>query len=147
MNERRKRVLVVDDNRDTADTLVMLLEAEGCDSVAAYSGSDALATAEHLHPDLVIIDLFMPRMGGDELARLLRAGEHGEHMVLVAYTAMEQHLEDESIQQAGFDHHLVKPALPEDLLALARDRDAPLPAARPPLASRGVHRPYPAGRA
>ncbi|MED5618936.1 response regulator [Ideonella sp. BN130291] len=125
---RRKRVLVVDDNRDAADTLVMLLQAEGCDAEAAYGGDQALSMAERTCPDVVVIDLFMPMMSGDELARRLRAGPRGDDMVLVAHTAMSSGLHHEAIVDAGFDHHLVKPAALDDLLALAADDPGALPA-------------------
>jgi CheY-like chemotaxis protein len=122
IERRRKRVLVVDDNRDAADTLAMLLEAEGCDCATAYDGDQALALAARLQPDLAIIDLFMPGMRGDELARLLRASDEHDAMVLVAHTAMSSHLHHDTIAEAGFDYHLVKPAMPDDLLALIDDR-------------------------
>jgi CheY-like chemotaxis protein len=125
---RRKRVLVVDDNQDAADTLVMLLQAEGCDAEAAYGGNQALATAARFSPDVVVIDLFMPMMSGDDVARRLRAGPRGQDMVLVAHTAMSSYLHHEAIVDAGFDHHLVKPAALDDLLALAGDDPAALPA-------------------
>jgi len=117
----RRRVLVVDDNQDAADTLAMLLQAEGCDAEAVYGGAQALQAVARRRPDLVIIDLFMPLMSGDELARALRQGPFGDQMILVAHTAMSSHLHHEAIVSAGFDHHLVKPAAIDDLLALAAD--------------------------
>jgi CheY-like chemotaxis protein len=126
MKQGRKRVLVVDDNQDAADTLVMLLQAEGCDAEAAYGGAQALTAAARYRPDVVVIDLFMPMMSGDEVARRLRNGPRGEDMVLVAHTAMSSHLHHETIIDAGFDHHLVKPAAMDDLLALAGNDPAAL---------------------
>lgn len=115
---KKKRILVVDDNRDAADTLAMLFEAEGCECLVAYSGEQALALAAQAHPDIVILDLFMPRMSGDLVARELRRSPDGADMVLVAHTAMSSHLHHKAILEAGFDHHLVKPASLDDLLAL-----------------------------
>jgi CheY-like chemotaxis protein len=128
MNSERKRqkhVLVVDDNRDAADTLAMLLEAEGCECHTAYSGEEALALAERDHPDVVILDLFMPQMTGDEVARALRRGPHGRDMTLIAHTAMSSYLYRQEIAEAGFDHHLVKPAALDELLALVGDEPEP----------------------
>jgi CheY-like chemotaxis protein len=116
-----KRILVVDDNHDAADTLAMLLEAEGCVCCTAYSGEQALAVATTWHPEIVILDLFMPRMSGDEVARALRRTPAGRDMVLVAHTAMSSHLHHQAILEAGFDHHLVKPATLDDLMALLSD--------------------------
>ena len=120
----KKQVLVVDDNHDAADTLAMLLEAEGCECRTAYSGGEALAAVDHHAPDLVILDLFMPHMSGDEVARRLREGPWGDHLVLVAHTAMSSHLHHQAILEAGFDHHLVKPASLDDLRALVRHDEA-----------------------
>jgi CheY-like chemotaxis protein len=117
----KKQVLVVDDNRDAADTLAMLLEAEGCDCRTAYSGEEALAAVEREAPDIVILDLFMPRMSGDQVARTLRRGPLGTDLTLVAHTAMSSQLHHEAIVEAGFDRHLVKPASLEDLVALVSD--------------------------
>jgi CheY-like chemotaxis protein len=133
---KHKQVLVVDDNRDAADTLAMLLEAEGCECHIAYSGAEALAAAERDRPDVVILDLFMPHMSGDEVARALRRRPGGDEMTLIAHTAMSSYLHHQEIMDAGFDHHLVKPAPLDELIALvSEDDDAPHPYAargRPP---------------
>jgi CheY-like chemotaxis protein len=120
---KKRHVLVVDDNHDAADTLAMLLEAEGCECHTAYSGEQALALAERDHPDVVILDLFMPHMSGDEVARALRDSPYGRNVTLVAHTAMSSYLHHQAILDAGFDHHLVKPALLDDLIALVIDED------------------------
>lgn len=134
-HDRRRQVLVVDDNRDAADTLAMLLEAEGCECQTAYSGEEALAAAERGHPDIVILDLFMPQMSGDEVARALRKQPHGRDMTLIAHTAMNSYLYREEILDAGFDHHLVKPAALDELLALVGDEAHALPRLVPQPAS------------
>ncbi len=113
-----KQVLVVDDNHDAADTLAMLLEARGCVCRTAYSGEEAIAQVERATPDVVILDLFMPHMSGDQVARVLRRTPGGEQLVLVAHTAMSSQLHHDAILDAGFDHHLVKPAALEDLEAV-----------------------------
>ena len=121
----RKKVLVVDDNSDAADTLAMLLQTQECDCEVAYSGDQALAMVERERPDLVILDLFMPQMSGYEVARALRRGPDGERIHLVAHTAMSSQIHHEAIVDAGFDDHLIKPASLDDLLALVNEDGAP----------------------
>ena len=110
------RVLCVDDNRDAADSEALLLRVVGFESRACYDGPSALEEAETFRPGLCLIDLNMPGMDGDELARRLRDRAAGRPLVLVAVTAMN----DEScccrIAAAGFDLHLVKPVDPHQLI-------------------------------
>jgi len=119
----RKKVLVVDDNCDAADTLAMLLQTLDCDCRVAYSGEQALAMVEREWPDLVILDLFMPHMSGYDVARTLRRRPDGDRMRLVAHTAMSSQMHHEAVVEAGFDEHLIKPAALPDLLALVDDAD------------------------
>jgi PAS domain S-box-containing protein len=105
-----RRVLVVDDSPDAADSLAMLLEHEGHEVTTAYSASAALEVADRLHPEVAFIDIGLPQMDGYEVARRLRAGEHGREMRLVALTGYGQPDDRDEARRAGFDHHLVKPA-------------------------------------
>ena len=72
------RVLCADDDHDTADTLVVLLEIAGLDATAYYDGSSVLAAAESIHPEVLILDLAMPGLNGDEVAKRVRAGSGGK---------------------------------------------------------------------
>ena len=103
-----RRVLVVDDNRDAADTLSTLLRALGVTVAIAYSGRAALDAVASFSPDIVLLDIGMPDMDGYETSRRIRA-QFANDVMLVALTGWGQ---DEDLRQsraAGFDHHLVKP--------------------------------------
>ncbi len=117
---RPVRVLCVDDNTDAADSTVMLLRLVGCDAVARYDGPTALAVAAEFRPDVCLLDLHMPVMGGDELATRLRQQAAGRPVLLIALTAMDELLAAGRIQAGGFDMHLVKPADPTRMVDLIR---------------------------
>jgi signal transduction histidine kinase/CheY-like chemotaxis protein len=111
------RVLVVDDNRDAADSLGVLLDSFGYQVEVTHDGPAALRAAELFRPELVLLDIGMPEMDGYEVARRLRSGPRGDALVLVALTGWGQEEDRQRTQAAGFDHHLVKPT---DLDALQR---------------------------
>ncbi len=114
----RYRVLVVDDLADSADSMAMALGARGQEALTAYSGEQALATAERLRPDVVVLDIGMPGMSGYEVARRIREQPWGKEMVLIALTGWGQDSNRRHSDEAGFDHHLVKPVDPADLFRL-----------------------------
>lgn len=103
-----KRLLVVDDNRDAADSLALLLNMLGAEVQVAYSGVDALFALESYRPAIVLLDLGMPAMDGYEVARRLRKA-HGPDLMLVALTGWGQEEDRRRSREAGFDQHLVKP--------------------------------------
>jgi CheY-like chemotaxis protein len=105
-----RRVLIVDDSTDAADSLAMLLELEGHDVTTAYTAAAALETAERLQPEIAFIDIGLPQMDGYEVARRLRASDGCRAIRLVALTGYGQPGDREEARRAGFDHHLVKPA-------------------------------------
>jgi len=109
------RILVVDDNRDAAESLAALLGLLGAQAAVAFSGLDALAKAEHFHPSVGILDIGMPGMDGCELARRLRAHPRLHGIGLIALTGWGQPDDRLRIAQAGFDHHLLKPVDVEEL--------------------------------
>jgi len=113
-----RRVLVVDDNEDSADTLVALLEIYGCEVAAAYTGAQALALAESFRPSAVLLDVGMPNMSGHEVAERLRAMPSGEELLIIAMTGWGQEDDRKKTRDAGFDHHLVKPLDPAALVEL-----------------------------
>ncbi len=105
----RRRILVVDDNRDAADTLGQLLTMLGAVVSVAYSGRDALDALDEFKPDSVLLDIGMPDMDGYEVARRIRASAGAGGIMLVALTGWGQ-LQDQRLSRAaGFDHHVVKP--------------------------------------
>jgi PAS domain S-box-containing protein len=109
-----RRVLVVDDNRDAADSLALLLKLVMQDVRVAYDGHSALETARTYQPDLVFLDIGMPGMDGYEVAKVLRR-EVGPRVLLIALTGWGQDEDRERTRQAGFDHHVVKPVEPSAL--------------------------------
>jgi PAS domain S-box-containing protein len=105
-----RRVLVVDDSTDAADSLAMLMAIEGHDVATAYTAAAALETAERLQPEIAFIDIGLPQMDGYEVARRLRASDRCHAIKLVALTGYGQPGDRDEARRAGFDHHLVKPA-------------------------------------
>jgi CheY-like chemotaxis protein/two-component sensor histidine kinase len=103
------RLLVVDDNVDSADSLAMLLEMNGHELDVANSGADALEKAQHIRYDMIFLDLGMPEMDGIETARRLRLLPNGKEIYLVALTGWGQEKDRQRTRAAGFDWHLVKP--------------------------------------
>jgi PAS domain S-box-containing protein len=113
-----RRILVVDDNRDSADSLAQLLRVLGHDVEAVHGGHEAVAAAERYRPQLVLMDLGMPELNGYEACRLIREKPWGRAMVLVAQTGWGQDQDRLRAQEAGFDSHLVKPVDAKSLSAL-----------------------------
>jgi len=107
-----KRVLLVDDNLDAAESLAQLLSLSGHDARTAGDGSQALRVAQEFHPDVVFCDLGLPGMNGFEVAKELRLLPFGRDMVLAALTGYGQPSDREKSAEAGFDAHLVKPVDP-----------------------------------
>jgi len=122
------RVLVVDDNHDGADSLLLILQAYGHEARVAYDGESGLQLARSFRPDVVLLDLGMPRLNGYEVARRLRRDEGLHDALLVALTG---HAGEDSRRsaEAGFDLYLLKPAdlgQLQRLLAEAAARPAPV---------------------
>jgi CheY-like chemotaxis protein/anti-sigma regulatory factor (Ser/Thr protein kinase) len=116
----RLRILVADDNRDAADSLSLLLALEGHEAHTAYNGEEALAAAQRLAPDAVLVDIGMPKMSGYEVARRLRGTSSDRQVVLVAVTGWGQDDDRRRSLEAGFDLHLVKPVEPANLVGMLR---------------------------
>ena len=108
-------ILVVDDNRDAAESCAMLLELSGHHVQTAYSGREALEIAETLRPDALLLDIGLPDLSGYELAQQMRAAPWGQGAVLVAVTGWGQDEDRRRAFDAGFDHHLTKPIEAERL--------------------------------
>jgi CheY-like chemotaxis protein len=116
----RHKVLVVDDNADSARMLAMLVRLGGHEAKAAFGGEEALEAVREFAPAVAFLDLGMPFMDGFELARRLRQSPGLAGVVLVAMTGFSEADDVRRAKDAGFDHHLVKPADPaavEKLLA------------------------------
>src|SRR6185312_10749491 len=104
-----KRLLIVDDNKDAALSLAMLLRLQGHDVQIAHDGPTALAVAESYSPHLILLDIGMPGMDGYEVARRLRARPGLESVILAALTGWGQQEDRRRTAEAGFNHHFVKP--------------------------------------
>ena len=103
------RVLIADDNRDSADSFAILLQHEGHQVCLAYSGMDALAMGAKFRPQLMLLDLGMPDIDGHAVAQQVRSAEWGSEVVLVAVTGYGQAEDLRKTRENGFDHHFVKP--------------------------------------
>ena len=110
-----RRVLVVDDNMDAADSLALLLRLSGQEVRVAHDGPTALLAAQAFRPELVLLDLGMPGMDGYEVARRLRQQPESRTALVVALTGWGQDSDRRRSAEAGFDQHLVKPVEPSDL--------------------------------
>ncbi len=112
---RSLRVLVVDDNVDTVLSFSMLLRASGHDVHTAHDGMEAVEAALEYKPDVVLLDIGLPVLNGYEVARRIRLEPTLKYVVLIALTGYGQEADRQTALQAGFDHHLVKPARLEQL--------------------------------
>ena len=118
MPRLERKVLVVDDNRDSADTLSTLLATLGCEVAVAYDGEEALRAGRDFRPDAVLLDLGMPRLNGFEACERMRGQGWGAAICIVAVTGWGQEEDRRRTRDAGIDYHLVKPVEPTQLLNL-----------------------------
>jgi two-component system CheB/CheR fusion protein len=112
------RVLVVEDNLDAAESLALLLRMARHDVRMAHTGPEALEAAVAFHPQVVLLDIGLPGIDGFEVARCLRQHPELKDMRLIALTGYGRETDLQRSQEAGFDHHLVKPVNPLTLLEL-----------------------------
>jgi CheY-like chemotaxis protein len=115
-----RRILVVDDNRDAAESLAMLLSVLGAEVHIAYSGEMALRMLDAIHPNALLLDIGMPGMDGYEVARRVRADPSLRDIKLIALTGWGQEEDRKRSEGAGFDYHLIKPANVSGLETLFR---------------------------
>jgi signal transduction histidine kinase/ActR/RegA family two-component response regulator len=119
------RILIVDDNRDAADMLAMFLQLGGHETHTAHDGEEAIEATTRLHPDLVLLDIGLPRLNGYEAARRIREQhKQGGGPALVALSGWSQDEDRRRSKEAGFDAHLVKPVDEIDLQKLLADLGA-----------------------
>jgi two-component system, sensor histidine kinase len=121
--QERRRVLVVDDNRDAAESLATLVDMWGHEAIIVHDGPAALAAALEHRPDFILLDIGLPDMDGYEVARRLKAEERTSAAVLVAMTGYGRAEDMERSRAAGFDHHLVKPVDPDVVRRILARRD------------------------
>jgi PAS domain S-box-containing protein len=105
----RRRFLVVDDNEDSASSLAMLLSIDGHEVQVAHDGIAAVEAAESFGPDVVLLDIGLPRLNGYEACRRIRSQVSGASIVIIALTGWGQEEDRRKSREAGFDHHMIKP--------------------------------------
>lgn len=120
--DKRPKVLVVDDNRDAADSLQALFEMENCRVATAYDGFEAVSAAQQSMPDMIVMDLGMPCMDGYEAARRIRSQPGAQSILMIALTGWGQSEARQRTFEAGFDHHLIKPVNFDEIRRLANGR-------------------------
>lgn len=116
-----RRVLIVDDNRDSASTLAILLRHAGYETAIAYDGLSGVKVAQSFQPEVALLDIGLPGIDGYTLAQRLRSNQKLKHTLLVAVSGYGQPDDRRRSQEAGFDHHLVKPINSEHLLQLIHE--------------------------
>lgn len=114
----RRRILVVDDNRDSATSLAMMLTIMGNETQTAHDGEEGLNVAAEFRPEVVLMDIGMPKMNGYDAARRIRTESWGQEIILVAVTGWGQDDDRRRSREAGFDHHIVKPVEPAALVQI-----------------------------
>lgn len=119
-----RRVLVVDDNRDAADTMALMLKFKGFETFTCYNGQDGVAKAATFLPMAILLDIGMPDITGYEACRRIRESETGKSPLIIALTGYGSDDDKQESENAGFDAHLLKPVHLQELLQL-------LSAARP----------------
>jgi CheY-like chemotaxis protein len=112
------RILVVDDNKDSADSLGMLLRLKGNEIRTAHDGLEAVRVAETFHPELVLLDIGLPKLNGYDVARRIRQQPWSPDVILVALTGWGQDEDRRHSKEAGFNFHIVKPLELSDLETL-----------------------------
>jgi signal transduction histidine kinase len=116
----RHRILIADDNRDSAETLAALLRMEGHEVTSVHDGPVALSAFNEIKPDVALLDIGMPGLTGYEVARKMRQSSSVTSLTLIAITGWGQDIDKERAYAAGFDHHLTKPVDPHRLVELLR---------------------------
>jgi PAS domain S-box-containing protein len=129
-----RRILIVDDNVDGADSLAMLLEEVGHETHTAHDGVEALDLAERIRPDAVLLDIGLPKLNGYEVCKRLRERRWADGLVIVALTGWGQEEDRQRSLDAGFDTHLVKPVDHSVLMRLLASLPSPGATTRPPAA-------------
>jgi CheY-like chemotaxis protein len=113
-----RRLLIVDDLRDSADSLAMLMRIMGHEVYTAYDGEEAMVRAAQIQPEVVVLDLGMPRPNGFDVCRHIREQPWGKEAMLIALTGWGREDDRRRTEEAGFNHHLVKPVDPRALVEL-----------------------------
>jgi CheY-like chemotaxis protein len=117
-SQPQRRILIVDDNRDSAESLAMLMEITGNQTYLAHDGVEAVAAVEKYRPEVVLLDIGLPELNGYEVCRRVREKPWGKDIVVIALTGWGQEDDRRRSEEAGFNGHLVKPVDYDKLLDL-----------------------------
>ncbi len=112
---QRFRILVVDDNHDSAMSMAMMLSIMGHETRTAHDGDSAVSTAESFLPEVVLLDIGLPKLNGYEVAQRIRESAWGQSMFLIAVTGWGQQEDRERSSEVGLNVHMVKPVEPAAL--------------------------------
>jgi len=116
----KKRILIVDDEKDIVETIQFRLELEGLECLVAYDGEEALLKAKRENPDLILLDIMLPKINGYKIARLLKFDELYKHIPIIMLTARTQKTDIELGEETGADEYVTKPFDMDMLVALVK---------------------------
>lgn len=116
----KKRVLIVDDELDTVESIKFRLELEGVECIEAYDGEEALSKTKKENPDLILLDIMLPKISGYKVARLLKFDESYKHIAIIMLTARTQEKDVKLGEETGADQYVTKPFDMETLVTLVK---------------------------
>lgn len=116
MAEASKKILVVDDEPDVNSLLVLLLQTQGYNVISAADGQEALEKARGQNPDLILLDVMLPKMDGYKVARMLKFDENYSHIPIIMLTAKVQDKDKQTGLETGADMYITKPFEPSDII-------------------------------
>jgi len=116
-----KKILLVDDEKDLVDTVTFRLKASGYDVVTAYDGQEALTKTRTEKPDLIILDLMLPKMDGYKVCRMLKFDERYKKIPIIMFTARAQDSDKKMGEEVGADAYITKPFDPQTLLGKIKE--------------------------
>lgn len=116
-----KKILLVDDEKDLVETVSFRLKASGYDVVTAYDGQEALTKTRLEKPDLIILDLMLPKMDGYKVCRMLKFDERYKSIPIIMFTARVQESDKKMGEEVGADAYITKPFEPENLLGKIKE--------------------------
>lgn len=116
----QKRVLIADDEQDIVETIKFNLELENIECIDAHDGEEALLKAKKEHPDLILLDIMMPKINGYKVSRLLKFDESYKHIPIIMLTARAQEKDIELGEETGADEYVTKPFEMEILVELVK---------------------------
>jgi DNA-binding response OmpR family regulator len=112
----KKKILIVDDEKDMVDIVAIRLEAAGYEWISAFDGEEGLDKARRERPDLIVLDLMLPKLDGYKVCRMLKSDEKYRDIPIILFTAQAQKKDSDAGKEAGSDAYIVKPFEPQVLI-------------------------------